>query len=92
MTAPPRTTIVDDDTDMIIEEVVDVVDDGDDVDDESEYDDDDDLGGDLSLVADALVTAEGEGVADVLGSIRDKLDKISRVLFKMSQQQQPPQP
>ena len=48
---------------------------------DSEYPDD------IRVIADMLVTNHGEVLADVLAGIRDALDKMNRILYRMSQQQ-----
>lgn len=41
----------------------------------SEYPDD------IRMLADTLVTAHGEAIADVMAGIRDSLDKLNKILY-----------
>jgi len=47
---------------------------------DSEYPDD------IRVIADMLVTNHGEVLADVLAGIRDALDKMNKILYRMCQQ------
>lgn len=40
--------------------------------------------GDIRVIADALVTNDGEAIADVLQGIRDILDKMNKILYKIA--------
>lgn len=40
--------------------------------------------GDFRVIADALVTNDGEAIADVLNGIREALEKTNRILYKMA--------
>ena len=42
----------------------------------SEYPDDD-----IRMLADALITSQGEVLADVMAGIRDALDKLNKILY-----------
>ena len=42
----------------------------------SEYEDPD-----TRMIAEALVTSHGEGIADVMAGIRDSLDKLNKILY-----------
>ena len=62
-----------------IEEIEDEDLDGDSIVDEEEYPE-----GDIRVIADALVTHDGEAIADVLQGIRDVLDKMNKILYKIA--------
>jgi transcription antitermination factor NusA-like protein len=60
-----------------IEEIEDEDIDGDSIVSDEEY-------GDMRVIADALVTNDGEAIADVLQNIRDILDKMNKILYKIA--------
>jgi hypothetical protein len=49
--------------------------------DDSIVDSEDYMENDIRVVADSLITANGEVIADVLAGIRDALDKMNKVLY-----------
>ena len=51
-------------------------------DSESIVDEDEYPEGDVRVIADALVTNDGEAIADVMVGIRDALETISKVMYK----------
>jgi len=60
-----------------IEEIEDEDLDGDSIVSDEEY-------ADIRVIADALVTNDGEGIADVMANIRDILDKTNKILYKIA--------
>lgn len=45
--------------------------------------------GDIRVIADALVTNDGEAIADVMAGIRDALDTLGKVVYKYLKTTQP---
>ena len=40
--------------------------------------------GDIRMLADALITSNGEAIADVMAGIRDALEKLTKVVYTAS--------
>ena len=74
-----------DDDEQSVVTIEDIVDHADPEDRESQtYDDsvvDSEYGNELRMIADTLITANGEVLADVFVGIRDALEKLNKVLY-----------